>query len=85
MNIVQVGIAEDLDIARAVGDAQLVTRDAGEGLEGRTGRPPALRAMTVHGVAEFVGHGVAHTAAEADAGKLAAVGGGLIATRISHR
>ena len=85
VEVVGVGLAVDLDVVGAVGDAQLGARDAGEGLEGRAGRPPASRAVAVHGIGEFVGNGVAHGAAEAGAGKATAVCGGLVAGRVSHR
>jgi len=38
----------------ALGQAQLASLNAGEGLEGRARRPPALRAMAIGGVEELL-------------------------------
>ena len=43
--------------------------DADERLERSTGGAPAIRAMAIQGVAEFVSHGVADRAAKAFSGK----------------
>ena len=59
----RVTIKEDHQLIRALGDLQLVAFDSGERFEGRTGRPPAARAMAVGGVDEFVRHRVVDAAA----------------------
>src|SRR5688572_14510575 len=52
--VVIVGRAVDREVLRAGGDGELVALDPAERLEGRAGGAPALRAVAVHGVAEFV-------------------------------
>jgi hypothetical protein len=63
----------DHEIVLALGDAEFVARDAGKRFERRTGGAPAIRAMAVQGVAEFVSHGVADRAAKAFSGKNASI------------
>src|SRR5262245_18616560 len=67
-------LADDHQHVRALGDAELRTLDAGERLEGRAGRPPALRAVAIGGVAELVRDLVLDGAALALSGKGAAWG-----------
>src|SRR5690349_862098 len=69
MRVVAVLVAVDHETVLAFGDAEFVARDAGERLERRTGRAPAIRAMAVQGVTEFVSYGVADRAAIAFSGK----------------
>ena len=73
MRVVAGGVAMDHEIALTPGDAELVARDAGERLERRPGGAAAIRAMAVHGVAEFVSHCVADRAAKAFSGKNASI------------
>jgi hypothetical protein len=73
MRVVAGLVAIDHEIVLAPGDAEFVARDAGERLERRTGGAPAIRAMAVQGVAEFVSHGVADRAAKAFSGKNASI------------
>src|SRR5687767_15064188 len=61
--------AVDREALSALGDGELVALDTAERLEGRAGGAPALRAVAVHGVAEFVAHLVLHRAAQAAAGQ----------------
>jgi hypothetical protein len=65
VRVVAIGVAEDHELVLALSDNQLDALDAGEWLEGRTGRAPAIRAMAVHCIEEFVSHGVADCAAVA--------------------
>jgi len=67
-----VRLTEDQQIVGALGDAQLVALDAGEGLERRARGAAALRAVAVQRVAELVGDVVVHGAAVAAAGEGAA-------------
>ena len=69
VRVVAVFVAKDHEVVLAAGDAQLVALDAGERLERRAGRAPAVRAMAVRGVDEFVRHRVVHGAALALAGE----------------
>src|SRR5262249_34077345 len=69
--VVAILVAKDQELVLALGDDQLVALDAGEGLEGRTRRPPAIGAMAVRGIEEFVRHGVVDGAAIAFSGKRA--------------
>src|SRR6266446_5402409 len=57
----------------APGDAELLARNSGERLERRAGGAPAIRAMAIQGVGEFVSHGVADRAAKAFSGKNASI------------
>src|SRR5271170_5285546 len=52
--VVAVFVAKDHEVVLALRDVQLVPLDASERLEGRTSRPPAVRAVAVRGVDEFV-------------------------------
>jgi hypothetical protein len=61
--VVAIFVAKDHEVVLALGDAQLVTLDASEGLEGRTSRPPAIRAVAVRGIDKFVRHRVVDRAA----------------------
>src|SRR5689334_9502404 len=65
MRVVAVLLADDQQRFLTLGDAQLAPFDAGEGLERRTGGLPALGAVAVEGIAEFIRHGVLDRAAEA--------------------
>jgi hypothetical protein len=65
-------IAEDHQIVITFDDAELGTRDAREWFEGRTSRPPAVRAVAIRGVDEFIRHCVLDRPAQALSGKLAA-------------
>jgi hypothetical protein len=58
-------IAIDHQIVIALDDAEFGARDAREWLEGRTRRPPAVRAVTIRGINEFVRHRVLDRAAQA--------------------
>ena len=69
VRVIGVFFALDKEIILALGEAEFAALDAGERLEGRPGRPPAIRAVAVHGVAEFVRHRVVDGAAEAFSGK----------------
>ena len=79
--VVAIVVAENHQVVRAAGDAQLVARDAGERLERRAGRAPAVRAMAVRGVDEFVRHRVVHGTALA----LSAEHAALWLLRAGHR
>src|SRR5690349_6641487 len=72
MRVVGILFAEDHEAVFSLGDSQLVSLDPGEWLEGRSGRPPTVGAMAIHGIDEFVRHGVFDGAAIAFAGKHAA-------------
>ena len=69
VRVVGVFCAEDRERVRALGDAELAALDAGQGLERRPRRPPAVRAVAVHGVEEFVGHLIVDGATKALSGK----------------
>ena len=56
-------IAKDHEVVLALGDVQLVALEASERLEGRASRPPAVRAVAIHGVDEYVRHRVVDGAA----------------------
>src|SRR5215468_1088951 len=58
MGVIAVLVAIDQKAVPTLGDAQHVALDAAERFEGRTSGSPAVRAMTIHGVEEFIGHGV---------------------------
>jgi hypothetical protein len=58
-------LAKDREVIPALGQAQSLTLDAGKRLEGGTGGAPAVRAVAVGGVDEFVGHRVLHGTAQA--------------------
>src|SRR6476646_9926899 len=64
VRVVSVLIAEDHKMVLAFGDFQLIALDAGESLESRAGRTPAVRAMTVCCVHELVRDRVFDGAAE---------------------
>ena len=61
--VVAIFVAKDQEVVLALGDAQLVALDASEGLEGRTSRPPAVRAVAVRGIDKFVRHRLVDRAA----------------------
>src|SRR5215831_19183669 len=69
MGVVAVLVAIDQKSVPTLSNAQLVALDAGERFEGRASGPPAVRAMTIHGVEEFIRHSVVDRAAEALAHK----------------
>ena len=81
VRIVAAFVAEDHEAVLALGDSKLVALDAGERLEGRTGRSPAVRAVAVRGVDEFVRNRVVDGAAQALSGKRA----GACFRRACHR
>jgi hypothetical protein len=62
-------VAEGQEIIAALGWAQLASLNAGEGLEGRARRPPALRTMAVGGVEKFVGDHILYGATQAFSGE----------------
>src|SRR5262249_16962265 len=57
------------ELVLAMRDAELVVLDAGEWLERRARRAPAVRAMANHRIQEPVRHGILDSAAEALAGQ----------------
>src|ERR1700736_4287978 len=63
VRIVTIFIAKNHEIVLTLADDQLFALYTGERLEGRTGRPPAIRAVAVRGVDELVRHGVVDRAA----------------------
>jgi len=65
VRVVVIGVAKDHELVLALAEAQPVARNAGERLEGRPRRPPAVRTMAVRGVGEFVRHRVMDRAAQA--------------------
>src|SRR5258708_30830870 len=69
MRVVAVLLAEDHEHVYACGDFELGALDAGERLERRAGRAPAVRAMAVRGIEEFVRHHMSDGAAVAFSGK----------------
>src|SRR5262249_54774302 len=69
MGVIAVLVAIEQKAVPTLGDAQLVALDAAERFEGRTSGSPAVRAMTIHGVEEFIGHGVVDRATKALAHK----------------
>ncbi|MEI9863150.1 MAG: hypothetical protein WDN00_01035 [Limisphaerales bacterium] len=58
-------ITENQNLFLALGDLQLAALDTGKGFEGRTGRAPAIRAMAVQGIFEFIRHGIVNCTAQA--------------------
>ena len=72
MRVVGVYLAENHQLVAALGDGQLIPLDAGERFEGRAGRPPAVAAMAIRGIEEFIGDRVADGAAETSSGERAA-------------
>src|SRR5690606_22342138 len=66
--------AENRQALFALGDRQLLPLDAGEGLEGRAGHAPAIRAVAVGRVLERVGDHILDGAALTASGKRARVG-----------
>jgi hypothetical protein len=73
MRVVAGGIAIDHHMVIAAGDAELVARDAGKGLERRAGGPPAIRTMAIKRIFECIRDNVAHRAAKAFSGKNASL------------
>src|SRR6266852_473109 len=65
VRVVVIGVAKDHELVLALAEAQPVARNAGERLERRPRRPPAVRTMAVRGVSEFVRHRVMDRAAQA--------------------
>jgi hypothetical protein len=63
MRVVAVFVAEDHELVFARGDGELVALYPGEWLEGRAGCAPAVGAMTIRGVEEFICHEIMHRAA----------------------
>src|SRR4051812_7478461 len=76
VRIVSLVGAVDQQAVGALRDREFGSLDAGEGLEGRAGGAPAVRAVAVHGVEESVGHAVLDGAAEALSGE-EAIGHGV--------
>jgi hypothetical protein len=72
MDIVVGWITIDHELIVAIGNRQLVALYAPEWLKGRTGGPPAIRTMTVHGVAKVIRYGITDRPAEARPSKRAA-------------
>jgi hypothetical protein len=75
-------IAEDHEPVGAFDEAKLVTLNPGKGLEGRACRPPALGAVTIPGVEEFIGDFIMDSTAQAStgqhsAGRFQSIGHGL--------
>src|SRR5262249_32951465 len=58
-------VAVDQEAVRTPGDGELLAFDAGERPGRRTGRPPAVRTVAVHGVKEGIGYRVVDGAAKA--------------------
>jgi hypothetical protein len=71
VRIMAVLVADNQKLVLAFGEHKLLALDTDEGFEGRAGRPPAIRAVAVGRVKEFVRRGVSHRAAQALSGKLA--------------
>jgi hypothetical protein len=63
MRVVAVFVAEDHEPVFARGDGELVALYPGEWLEGQAGCAPAVGAMTIRGVEEFICHEIMHRAA----------------------
>ena len=71
MGIVAVFVADDQKIVAAAGKAKLAALDAGKGFEGGAGGAPALGAIAIQCIAEFISHGVFDGTAKASAGQAA--------------
>jgi hypothetical protein len=69
MRVVAVCIAEDQALILTFCDAELLAFNAGERFERGTGGAPAIRAVTIRGISELVGHRVLDRSAEAFSGK----------------
>jgi hypothetical protein len=65
MRVVAALVAEDQQPVIARDETELFALDAGEGLERRPGRAPAVRAMAVRRVNKFVRNLIVDCAAEA--------------------